>query len=108
SHSTEGQLWLSVRSGTTKVVEMRGISDREIRELTEGVRSAVSAAVRERAHFQPAEDAPILALTAAAVARTEVTAMLNEAVTASRHSGYTWTQIGLRLGITKQAARKRF
>ena len=98
---------MSLPSLTTKVVIMRGISDRERHELTEGVRSAVSAAIRERARFQPAEDVPILALTAAAIAMAEVTTMLNEAVMTSRHAGYSWTEIGDRIGITRQAARKR-
>jgi hypothetical protein len=34
--------------------------------------------------------------------------LVNHFVTAAREAGLSWTQIGARMGVTKQAARKRF
>jgi len=48
----------------------------------------------------------VLAVTAMAVDESEE--LLLDAVTAARSAGYTWTQIGDALGISRQAAQARF
>lgn len=54
-------------------------------------------------------DATHLRAIIAAVEQTRVAeAELREAVQAARDAGDSWTVIGMALGVTKQAAQKRF
>jgi hypothetical protein len=56
----------------------------------------------------PVSDDPLTALTAALEWAVEAEEHLNRAVTAARAAGATWADIGDALGITRQAAHKRF
>jgi len=55
---------------------------------------------------------PLETLSAAIVLSAELStdadALLDQAVSAAREAGVSWTAIGERFGFTKQAARKRF
>lgn len=51
---------------------------------------------------------PLAAILAASKATTDAEQQLHDAVTAARTAGVTWAAIGAVLGITRQAAFKRF
>ena len=51
---------------------------------------------------------PLVAVLAASKATTDADQQLHDAVTAARQAGVTWAAIGEVLGITRQAAFKRF
>ena len=64
--------------------------------------------VRDRA---PEEDALSLVIAAVAVGEeltTEADELVGYFVEEARNGGHSWTEIGQRLGVSKQAARKRF
>jgi hypothetical protein len=48
------------------------------------------------------------AVTVAATARNQADALVDRVVAQAREVGRSWTEIGARLGVSKQAARKRF
>jgi hypothetical protein len=56
--------------------------------------------------FNPAADLAAVGLALAAVAAAE--ANLAGCVAAARANGRTWSEVGLVLGVSKQAAQKRF
>lgn len=61
-----------------------------------------------RAMVKRAEGGELEALSALADARRAFDAAISEAARALRIHGYTWADIGAELGVTKQAAQKRF
>ena len=48
------------------------------------------------------------AITAMATLADELDAAIRHAITGLRHRGYSWAEIGTRLGITRQAAQQRW
>src|SRR5262245_30561041 len=48
------------------------------------------------------------AMTVAATVRSDADALIDHVVAEARTAGRSWTEIGARLGVSKQAARKRF
>ena len=50
----------------------------------------------------------LLRVQRAAVAEAEATEKLRKAVTAARSGGASWAEIGRYLGVSRQAATKRF
>ena len=63
-------------------------------------------------HTAAVTDAPLDRLTAAAVKSAELAAeadvLIDHFVAEARTAGHSWTEIGERLGVTKQAVRERF
>lgn len=56
----------------------------------------------------PVSDSPLTALAAALAGAVEAEEHLVAAVDAARDAGATWADIGEALGISRQAAHKRF
>lgn len=65
-------------------------------------RRVLRAMGRRLATSSPEDLADLLAL------RAEVDAAVDTAVIGLRESGFSWTEIGAALGITRQAARQRW
>jgi hypothetical protein len=61
-----------------------------------------------RAMARRAADGDLEALSAMAEARAALDAATVEAARGAHSWGYSWTEIGRELGITRQAARQRF
>src|SRR3954464_3661989 len=63
-------------------------------------------------HAAAPSDEPLEQLRTAAVVSASITesadALLGHFVDQSRRAGHSWTEIGVALGVTKQAAQKRF
>lgn len=60
----------------------------------------------DEVEFHPAPDMAAVGRALAAVAAAEAT--LAGCVAVARANGRTWSDIGMMLGVTKEAARKRF
>ena len=61
-----------------------------------------------RAYARRVATGDIDALTAMTDLSTEIDAVIGQAVTGLRGFGYSWAEIGTRLGITRQAAQQRW
>ena len=61
-----------------------------------------------RAYARRVATGDIDALTAMTDLSAEIDAAIGQAVTGLRGVGYSWTDIGTRLGITRQAAQQRW
>ena len=61
-----------------------------------------------RAYARRIADGDIEALTALTGLSQEVDTAIGQAVTGLRRFGYSWAEIGSRLGITRQAAQQRW
>jgi hypothetical protein len=61
-----------------------------------------------RAYARRVADGDIDVLTALTGPSAEIDAAIDQAVTGLRASGYSWAEIGSRLGITRQAAQQRW
>jgi hypothetical protein len=61
-----------------------------------------------RAYTRRVADGDVDALIAMTGLAAEIDAMIGQAVTGLRSSGYSWADIGARLGITCQAAQQRW
>ena len=61
-----------------------------------------------RAHSRRVTSGDIESLTDLAAMAIEIDNATNDAVHGLRAYGYSWTEIGARLGITRQAAQQRF
>lgn len=68
----------------------------------------LTAHVATRAHSDDSLDRLDAALTVAGQLDNQADALVDHFVAAARTAGRSWTEIGARLGVTKQAARKRF
>lgn len=73
---------------------------------------AVDIAVLPAAVRQRAQDGPLERVEAALAIGAELTSgadeLIGQFVGEARHAGRSWTEIGERLGVSKQAARQRF
>jgi hypothetical protein len=61
-----------------------------------------------RAYARRVADGDVEALIAMTSLANEVDAAISQAVTGLRAFGYSWAEIGSRLGITRQAAQQRW
>jgi hypothetical protein len=61
-----------------------------------------------RAYARRVADGDIEALTLMLGLSAEIDTAIGQAVTGLRASGYSWAEIGARLGITRQAAQQRW
>ena len=61
-----------------------------------------------RAHGRRVATGDIEALTAMADLSNELDSAIHTAITGLRTFGYSWADIGIRLGISKQAAQQRW
>jgi hypothetical protein len=61
-----------------------------------------------RAYARRIADGDIEALTLMTDLADEIDTAISQAVTGLRGSGYSWAEIGSRLGITRQAAQQRW
>ena len=61
-----------------------------------------------RAYARRVADGDVEALTLMLGLSAEIDTAIAQAVTGLRGSGYSWTEIGSRLGITRQAAQQRW
>jgi hypothetical protein len=61
-----------------------------------------------RAYARRVADGDVEALIAMTGLAAEIDAAIGQAVTGLRGFGYSWAQIGARLGITRQAAQQRW
>jgi hypothetical protein len=61
-----------------------------------------------RAYARRVADGDVEALTAMTGLSVEIDAAIGQAVTGLRAFGYSWAEIGARLGITRQAAQQRW
>jgi hypothetical protein len=68
---------------------------------------ALAAAVRRRAPGGPL-DRVETALTLGAELTSGADELIEQFVTEARQAGNSWTEIGARMGVSKQAARQRF
>lgn len=80
------------------------------REPPSPLREALAPILIDGAEIgEPRNTGDFLSLvTSAAALRTEADSLLHTAVVSSRDAGVTWQSIGATLGMTKQAAQKRF
>lgn len=81
-------------------------TDDEIQEASERFERLADELDPETAQVVSTED--LRGVAAAAQAVREDEARLREAVEAARAHGRSWNQIGVALGVTRQAARQRF
>jgi hypothetical protein len=61
-----------------------------------------------RAYARRVADGDVDALIAMTGLAAEINTAIGQAVTGLRHFGYSWADIGARLGITRQAAQQRW
>jgi hypothetical protein len=68
---------------------------------------ALAAAVRQRAPAGPLDRVEI-ALAVGVELASGADELIEQFVIEARHAGNSWTEIGARMGVSKQAARQRF
>ena len=78
------------------------------RRVVENDQFAAFARRIVRAHSRRVTTGDIESLTDLAAMAVEIDNAINDAVTGLRAYGYSWAEIGARLGITRQAAQQRF
>jgi hypothetical protein len=61
-----------------------------------------------RAYARRVADGDVEALTLMTDLADKIDAAIGQAVTGLRESGYSWAEIGSRLGVTRQAAQQRW
>ena len=61
-----------------------------------------------RAHSRRVAAGDIDALAAVAALADDLDTAIRDAITGLRQRGYSWADIGIRLGITRQAAQQRW
>ena len=61
-----------------------------------------------RAYARRVADGDVEALTLMLGLSAEIDTAISQAVTGLRESGYSWAEIGSRLGVTRQAAQQRW
>jgi hypothetical protein len=98
------------RPGTVKAGHCQGRVDIETAEATGRERRGYAAFVRRvlRAYSRRVGDGDVEALSLIVGLADELDAAMAEAVSGLRAHGYSWAEIGLRLGISRQAAQQRW
>jgi len=61
-----------------------------------------------RAYSRRVADGDIEAISALAATADQIDTAIKDAITGLRAIGYSWADIGLRLGVTRQAAQQRW
>ena len=86
----------------------RSLTPKRARRLVENDDYAAFARRVLRAYARRIADGDIDALIAMTGLAQEIDAAIGQAVTGLRMFGYSWAEIGSRLGITRQAAQQRW
>ena len=86
----------------------RSLTPKRARRLIENDDYAAFARRVLRAYARRIADGDIDALIAMTGLAQEIDAAIGQAVTGLRRFGYSWAEIGSRLGITRQAAQQRW
>ena len=86
----------------------RSLTQKRSRRLVENDDYAGFARRILRAYARRVADGDIDALIAMTGLAAEIDMAIGKAVTGLRVSGYSWAEIGSRLGITRQAAQQRW
>lgn len=81
-------------------------SPEELEALVAQVESWASAVDPRDLREVPVED--LRAITSLVATMEEVERTLAGAIDRARHDGYSWSQIGTALGVSKQAAQQRY
>jgi hypothetical protein len=84
------------------------LTPKRARRLVENDDYAAFARRILRAYARRVADGDVEALIAMTSLAQEIDAAIGQAVTGLRAFGYSWAQIGVRLGITRQAAQQRW
>lgn len=96
------------RPATGKNIVKSGLTPKSARPVVEN--DAYAAFTRRvlRAYARRIATGDIEALTLMTSLSTEVDTAIGQAVTGLREFGYSWADIGSRLGVTRQAAQQRW
>jgi hypothetical protein len=86
----------------------RSLTSKRARGLVENDEYAAFARRILRAYSRRVADGDVEALIAMTGLAQEIDAAIARAVTGLRAVGYSWAEIGSRLGITRQAAQQRW
>lgn len=86
----------------------RGLTAGRVRYVVENDRFAAFARRILAAHGRRIATGDIEGLADLAALSAEVDAAMHTAIAGLRTSGYSWAEIGARLGMTKQSAHQRF
>ena len=84
------------------------LTPKRVRRLVENDDYAAFTRRILRAYARRVADGDVEALTAMTDLATEIDTAVGQAVTGLRAFGYSWAEIGSRLGITRQAAQQRW
>jgi hypothetical protein len=84
------------------------LTSKRVRRLVENDDYAAFARRILRAYARRVADGDVEALIAMTSLAAEVDIAIGQAVTGLRQFGYSWADIGSRLGITRQAAQQRW
>ena len=108
-HALNGHATTSrpARSGRPDAVKDRLTSNRRER-LVENDEYAAFARRVLRAYARRVATGDVEALTLMLGLSAEIDSAISQAVTGLREFGYSWAEIGSRLGITRQAAQQRW
>jgi hypothetical protein len=86
----------------------RSLTPKRARRLAENDDYAAFAQRVIRAYARRVADGDVEALTLMLGLSAEIDTAIGQAVTGLRSFGYSWAEIGARLGITRQAAQQRW
>ena len=86
----------------------RSLTPKRVRRLVENDDYAAFARRILRAYAHRVADGDVEALIALTGLANEIDTAIGQAVTGLRQFGYSWAEIGSRLGITRQAAQQRW
>ena len=86
----------------------RSLTPKPVRRLVENDDYAAFTRRILRAYARRVADGDVEALAAMTGLAQEIDAAIGQAVTGLRAFGYSWAEIGCRLGITRQAAQQRW
>ena len=86
----------------------RSLTPNHTRRLTENDEYAAFARRVLRAYARRVATGDVEALTLMTDLSDEIDSAISQAVTGLRAFGYSWAEIGSRLGITRQAAQQRW
>lgn len=85
-----------------------GLTSKRLRRLVENDEYGAFARRVLRAYARRVGDGDVEALALMLGVAEEIDTAIAEAVTGLRGCGYSWAEIGARLGITRQAAQQRW
>jgi hypothetical protein len=97
----------AARAGRQNSVK-RGLTAKRPRRRVENDEYAAFARRVLRAYSRRIAHGDIDALADMADLASEINTTMGDAVTGLRERGYSWAEIGIRLGITRQAAQQRW